>query len=395
MLRRAWCVAVILPACFNPNYAGERCSPLDECPGGFTCNPVNRICETGDARLCYGTEPFTICLAAAPSKALMIETATTLDTDLPATLNPETSQGCTVTTSGDAGYCVVAATTITVGATLRAIGVKSLVLVASDSITVTGAGVIDVGSHQDVDPHIRAGAGADPAMCSAGMFAGMSPTHVNSSGGGAGGSFLGLGGSGGTGGGLTGGGGGVSGATVASVTTIRGGCPGQEGAGADPGASGDGGGAVFLIAGRQIDVSGSILAGGAGGGGGSMSTSSGGGGGGAGGMIGFDAPAISGTGLLVANGGGGGEGGGSNASASTGRAGADSITTTAARGGSGNTMTAGDGGDGSSGSAAGAGAEASGGGSNSGGGGGGGGAGIIMAPASAILGSQVSPVPTP
>jgi hypothetical protein len=111
---------------------------------------------------------------------------------------------------------------ITVGAELRGIGNKPLVLLASESITITGAsGEVNVGSrHADAD----AGAGANPISCMAGT-----PPEANGQdgGGGVGGSFIGTGGSGGSGGGGRPLGGSPVG-RIPNITTIRGGCPGQR-----------------------------------------------------------------------------------------------------------------------------------------------------------------------
>ncbi|HEX7838221.1 MAG TPA: hypothetical protein VF469_12190, partial [Kofleriaceae bacterium] len=334
-----------------------------------------------DARVCFGAAPFTICLASAPTKPLMVANTTTINTDDPAM--------CAVVTSGGTNDCVLAATTITIDAKLRAIGSRPLVLIASDSISTTA--LIDVGSHRG--PPEEIGAGGDPATCGAGTLPGSAN---GTNGGGAGGSFTGTGGNGGNGGGGGGGSAGTPGATVASITEIRGGCPGQlgQGNGAAKGAIGHGGGAVFLIAGNTINIGGPINAAGEGGGGGGGGDA-GGGGGGSGGMIGFDAPTITVSALILANGGGGGGGGGATTAGSTG---SDSSTLNAANGGSGSGSVGGDGGKGSAGPATGpgaAGTNGSGGGSGGGGGGGGGGAGLIKAPATASLGTQVSPLSTP
>lgn len=327
-----------------------------------------------DAQICFGTGLLHICLASAPTMPLSIAALTAINTD--------TSSMCAQVMSGG-NYCVLAATTITIDAKLRATGKRPLVLIASDSIT-TGA-VIDVGSHRG--PPEDVGAGADPMTCAPGT----APTTANNtSGGGAGGSFTGLGGNGGAGGGAGGGTAGTPGAAAATITALRGGCPGQDGQGAANGAKGHGGGAVFLIAGKKIDVQGGINAAGEGGGPG-VSGAAGAGGGGAGGMIGLDAPMITVSALLLANGGGGGEGSGQ---ATLGAAGSDPSAITAAPGGSGNTGNGGDGGNGSAGAAAGTGATGNPG-TTGGGGGGGGGAGLIKAPATATLGTQVSPLATP
>ena len=333
-----------------------------------------------DARACFGSDPFMICLASAPTTPLTFADSTPIDTT--------TSNMCVATISGATNYCVIAATTISVDVTLRATGMKPLVLLASDTITVNAR--IDVGSHRGATPEI--GAGANPSACTPGTAPG---TGGGGGGGGAGGSFAGLGGNGGLGGNL--GAGGVPGGAVTTVTELRGGCPGQDGQGGnDKGIRGNGGGAVFLIAGTKIDVKATINAAGEGALGG-VGNVSGGGGGGAGGMIGFDAPTIVGTGLLLATGGGGAEGSDA-AQVSMGAPGNDPSTTAAAVGGTGNTLRGGDGGNGSiaKGTPGGVGGIGdSSGGTRGGGGGGGGGAGLIKAPVGATLGTMVSPATTP
>jgi hypothetical protein len=327
-----------------------------------------------DATACFGTDIVRICLANPPTQPLTISDFTVVDTD-------DTAMCAALTSGGD--YCVIAATTLTINNDLRATGARPLVLLATDSITTTSNNTIDVGSHRTRDAGTpEVGAGANPAVCAA-------ITTPTNGGGGAGGSFAGAGGLGGNGNGAAAGGG-VPGLAVAPITELRGGCPGQGGAGSNPGAGGQGGGAVFLIAGVRIDVAGGINAAGESGTGGARSTS-GAGGGGSGGMIGFDAPLIIVSSLILANGGGGGEG--SSQNNTTGRVGNEPITIAAAAGGAGNTGTGGDGGAGSAGAAAGPGAMGLS--NDGGGGGGGGGAGIIKAPATASLGSLVSPLATP
>lgn len=333
-----------------------------------------------DPRFCYGSAPFSVCFAAAPTGTINITTSTTFDTGTG--LGNGTQLMCTTPMTGGAGYCVLAAATIAINSPLRAVGTKPLVLVAADSIDVPTS--IDVGSRQP--PTEPVGAGSDPLACTSGAMPG-------NGGGGAGGSFLGRGGFGGNGASATAGGG-VPGMTSSPPTVLRGGCPGQDGFAfvyANTGNGGHGGGAVFLIASKSITVGGTINAGGAGGEGGGNRGSdprAGGGGGGAGGMIGFDAPQVTVTGMLVANGGGGGEG---NGTTNPGGRGMDADSTSAAAGG-GNETIGGDGGAGSSGAANGSGSNGLN--ASGGGGGGGGGAGLIQAPATAILGPSVSPAPT-
>jgi hypothetical protein len=371
-----------LVACGYPSLAslGSSNDAGDNSDGG------GRADNTIDARVCFGTNPVTICLEDAPIAPLTISSATMINTD--------DSTMCALVRSGG-NYCVLAATTITINVTLRATGTRPLVLIASDSILIYG--LIDVGSHRGAVPEI--GAGADPANCVAGIL-------PQSACGGAGGSFTGSGGNGGnvqqT---LLGG---VPGAVSTMTTELRGGCPGQDGQVStapvtNRGIGGHGGGAVHLIAGSTIDVRGAINAAGEGGGGacpisncpgGAGTFGNGGGGGGSGGMIGFDAPIVTNSGLILANGGGGGSGG--EDLAPPGRLGADPTVVTAAAGGLGTSSGSANGGNGSAGPMGGSGST---GGSSSartgGGGGGGGGAGLVKSPTAANLGTQVSPSPTP
>jgi hypothetical protein len=341
-----------------------------------------------DADTCFGTAPFRVCLAAAPTQSLNISLSGTIDTD-----TADTSKCLDTEPRGSFG-CVLAATTITVGATLRAYGSRPLVLIASDTIKITPAGSVDVGSHRGTTGAQELGAGAD-ANCTS------SQLPVNG-GGGAGGSFAGHGGKGG--GSLqfplwTGG---MPGPSVAGeINQLRGGCAGQNG-GSDSSTGtrargGHGGGAVLLIAGRAIELDGGsvINAAGEGGEGGLSVPRGGGGGGGSGGMIVLDAPTITSSGLILASGGGGGGGGSSN---SAGTLGADPSAAGPAAGGGGGMAGGGtDGGGGGKGSTSVAkpvGDDGADGGTLNGGGaggGGGGGNGIVKAPGAASLGSQVSP----
>jgi hypothetical protein len=428
-VQRWVCCALVLPTvgCFHPVYDNVRCGRDGSCPGGVACN-LSGFCETpgsglpcgpgntcpegqecsvqgfcgpsgvggghdagfdaagGGGPFCYGTAPFSVCFATAPTGAIDVAAPTTFDTGIG---SGGTQLTCSNPLSGGTGYCVLAAGTITIGSQLSAVGTRPLVLVAADSIDVIGT--LDVASHRA--PMESIGAGADPIGCSAGT---LPATSSGTSGGGAGGSFIGKGGNGGNGGGASGGTGGARGNAVSLGTVLRGGCPGQDGAGTGKGARGHGGGAVYMIAGRAITVHGGINAGGEGGAGG-IGSNNGGGGGGAGGLIGFDAPTtiFMATGVVIANGGGGGEGGGS--SGANGAPGFDSDSNTAVSGGSGGSSAGGDGGDGSAGAVGGPGvigqdgSAANGG----GGGGGGGGAGIIKGPPALLSGANVSPAATP
>jgi hypothetical protein len=331
--------------------------------------------KDSDNALCLGN--FVHICVAAPTQPLVISEPMTLDT--------MTSPLCVSVRSGG-DYCVVAATELTIFRPLRATGKKPLVLFASG--TITTGDTIDVGSHRGTVP--ETGAGADPSSCSVGTLPGA---FLEAAGGGAGGSFAGVGGNGGPGGAASGG---ISGTATATITELRGGCAGQDGAlASDDGLAGHGGGAVYFIAGNSILLHGSILAGGEGGGG---VTTGGGAGGGAGGMIGFDAPTVTVTSAVVANGGGGGEGASPFSGVRT-HPGQDAVSFLPAPGGAGGDDAGGDGGKGAAGAVAGAGQPGGGGitgpAGQAGGGGAGGGTGIIKAPANASLSTSVSPPATP
>jgi hypothetical protein len=375
------------------------CDPVSPvCPPGTTCS-AQGLCESsggtdGDtgsgsgsagsgAVTCFGTAPFQVCLAA-PTQPLNILRLQTIDTADPSR--------CAVTVPKGSFGCVLAATTITVGATLRAYGPRPLVLIASDTITITQTGSIDVGSHRGTAAGQELGAGADPHDCTPGQ-----PPMAG--GGGAGGSFVGRGGKGGDSQLFSAWVGGMSGLPVAGdVNQLRGGCAGQNGGSSSNTPGGHGGGAVLLIASRAIGLAngGAINAAGEGGEGGLSFPSAAGGGGGSGGMIVLDAPTIESNGLILASGGGGGGGGSSN---SSGIRGADPSAVLPAAGGEGGQADGGqiDGGRGGNGSTSVAkaeGGDALPGGTRIGashGGGGGGGTGIVKALGAASLGSQVSP----
>jgi hypothetical protein len=317
---------------------------------------------------CYGMGPGKVCFAQAPTGTQNLSAAINTDGAMCATNVIGTSPGC-----------VIAGDSIAITGTVTVTGSKALVLVAATTLTINGA--LDASSRRGGGGQI--GAGADPAGCDPG-------TAPGAHGGGAGGSFGGTGGNGGND--PAGMHAGIAGAAQATLTALRGGCPGQTGAvGGTAGAPGHGGGAVYLIAGTSITIaSGTINASGEPGTGGST-MGAGGGGAGAGGLVAFDAPAVTNNASVFANGGGGGEGAGTN---STGQTPADP-TATAAPGGAGATTSGGDGGPGAFGANGNgtAGLPAT---NSGGGGGGGGGAGLIkLYQATSIGGSgTTSPPPT-
>lgn len=312
---------------------------------------------------CYGTGIVQLCLGEPASGATMLPDGT-LDTD--------SSPLCaTNVISGGTGACVVAGNTVVLptGGVLVATGSKPLIVVAHDSITISGT--LSVASRREGSR----GAGSSTGTCNAAA----APTG---GGGGAGGSFGGLGGDGGGPNTTT------AGPTPPAPTSLRGGCDGQAGSGSG-GSEGAGGGATFLIAKVGIDVTGSINASGAG----ADKPDSGirgGSGGGSGGMIGLDAPMVQVAGSVFANGGGGS--GGSDSS-SEGDDGNDPVAGSGGSGGGGS-GTAGNGGNGAAGATLDGMAGGSGTAGSSGGGGGGGGAGVVKLYGTRAGAGTISPPPT-
>jgi len=341
---------------------------------------------------CFGTDLLNICLTSLPTDPVTLASAASpLDTGI------DTNCRQIVPQSGGPELCVISGPTVTVSGTFVAIGARPLVLIGTDTVSVSGT--LDVSSTIGGP---RKGAGANTGTC---PTTSRGTNDSGGGGGGAGGSFGTAGGKGGTGDlnnnfpptGTAAGG--TPGAAQATPSVLHGGCAGGSGGegdvsgGAHPGgAGGDGGGAVYLIAGHAITIPGDIFASGAGGGvlGGSIGFEQGGGGGGAGGMIGLDAPMIGVQGHVVANGGAGGGAGGNVG----GTAGADGTTlgwnVRAAKGTGDPTGPAG---DGAQGTAINATDSLDGGRSDAGGGGGAGGLGLVWIHGTLQGGTMISPAP--
>lgn len=211
--------------------------------------------------------------------------------------------------------CVVMARKITVGAGVRAVGDRPLVLFAASTIVVGGtlSATSQLGGAR--------AAGANAKVCSGNAPVAPPNAITDGGGGGPGGTFEQRGGTGGVGAGASAGGMSLNGVPAG---TIRGGCPGGQGGPggqmAVAGPPGAGGGAMYLVAGESITIAGTLEASGAGGGGSGGMTGGGGpggSGGGTGGMIALDAPSVFLTpdARLVANGGAGGGAGGSTTAA--------------------------------------------------------------------------------
>lgn len=334
-----------------------------------------------DARMCFGTGNYEVCLASLPSGG---ET-------LSGTLDTGTSTKCLATqpagwtTRGQPESCFVVGTTVTITG-VDVTGTRPLVILATNSITVSGT--LDVASR--VTGTAKRGPGAPFGGCAAALA--MPTVSTNGGGGGAGGTFMTRGAAGGAGNnGQMGNTGGIAGNPVTqNPVALRAGCNGQSGGdGSAPGGVGGlGGGAVYLVAGNTITITNTGIINASGAGASGAGSHAGAGGGGSGGMIVLAASTISATnGKVLANGGGGGAG----TNNGNGMAGNDPVATTpltaaASVSGPANCCTGGSGF--AQGSPAVAGVD---GGQTLSGGGGGGGAGFIQA--TAALGTQVSPTP--
>jgi hypothetical protein len=271
---------------------------------------------------CFGAGFEKVCLFQVPT-ARAFPTAMTINTDL----------SCDSVASTTFPACVIAGSTIDISASLRVIGSRPIVLVATGALHVTSSGGLDVASYNSGST----GVGAGSIQCAS------DGNPASSSGGGGGGSFGASGGRGGDG--PLGSGGGDPTMGPPLPITLHGGCSGDHGSSPSTGLGGAGGGAVYVISGVNILVDGTINASGAGGGGGASGTTSGGGGG-SGGLIGLDAPMVTlaNTAKLFSNGGGGGGGGSTGFGGAPGGESPDPIG--AAMGGLGGNGNAGTGGNG-------------------------------------------------
>jgi len=304
-------------------------------------------------------------------------------------------------TDGAARQLYAAEFSIGAQSKLRVVGGKPLLVVSDTTIAIDG--VIDASSFFD-GVAFQLGAGANPTDCPASPpELGQSCVQEGASGGGGGG-YGSRGGQGGEGGdthdcgGTDGISGGAGGAPAASLTTLRGGCAGRDGApSTQPGSElkigigAPGGGAFYLSARTMVTIGGIVHAGGAGGRA-SLGGRAGGGGGGTGGLIGLEAQTVivTSAGIVAANGGAGGGG----ADGGLASAGDDAKPdATVAKGGKreGAGADGGDGGfvgklDGQHGETA-----------SRGGGGGGGGVGVVHFHYRGlnITGATISPAPTP
>lgn len=192
-MKLALLFAFLLASCYRPNgevSCGLTCDPMlgdSDCPSELACNADGRCSIAGAActgdsgvdtdaspdapmppdvpanALCLGTPPMNICFNPGDEPTV------------PITLGDfNTSTMCTRNELHDGqDVCILAGTTISVGARRRISGGRPLVLVATQTLTIEPAGVIDLSSSSLV-AQPRIGAGAQPAQCTGSS---TGPTH--------------------------------------------------------------------------------------------------------------------------------------------------------------------------------------------------------------------------
>jgi hypothetical protein len=368
---RAACIAAGLFGCSFPHGVPFDNAVEDGSIEDIDAPPADARADTPPNATCYGSGLFVDCYEPG--------TAPTNNDTLSGQIDTSNASNCTRTVPQTNGpeLCLRTAQSITITGTVRFKGSRPLVLLATNTITVTATGTLDVSSFR---ADVGAGGNTGPCSNAGNGAADTSPSANAGAGGGGGGGF---GTPGGTGASSDAAGGAAGGTTA--LTQIRGGCRGGRGGTSSAGSGGEGGnggGSAYLIAGASITIAGTVKANGSGGSGGS--NKAGGGGAGSGGLIGFDAPVLSITGTVYANGGGGGEGG---ASGQTGENGGEPTSYNTRAAGGNNLGNGGDGGNGSTFANAGT----SGGSANNGAGGGGGGAGRIKIFQASVPAGKLSP----
>src|SRR5262245_39093715 len=197
--------AVIVMGCFHPSVpSGVSCVDSDHCPTGQTCR--GGFCESGDAAppdaidafVCpWVPRHFVSCALPPPGPDIVLTkdgSPYELDTNA-VTLLDKNNTAIPITTivldqNGTPALVVsVGSLTVEANTTLRAIGMRPVIVAAFHAIQIDGT--LDVASHRTVG----LGAGANPAACTS-----NAPTPgqdgTGGAGGGGGGAFQGAGGSG-------------------------------------------------------------------------------------------------------------------------------------------------------------------------------------------------------
>lgn len=389
-MRRALVLLIAVVGCrseLNPAYCAAhptdtRCTPIDA-RGDADIDADENVTPA----ICLGTQPYQVCLRDLPTS------------DTPITQNIATGSNLTClktvqepigwAAEGQPDACFVVGQNVTVAGTLTVKGARPLVIVATDTVTITGT--LDLSAKRG-----NFNTGSPPPGFSAAGCAPFTTTATNSATGGGGGAGGSLGTKGGNGGA---GDNGASGAGLAldvpPPSVLHAGCMGGAGGTGDGmgtatmiTAGGWGGGAIYVLAQNKIVLSSGTVINASGAAGDAGSHRTGGGGGGSGGMIMLIAPAFDvGTNTFVyANGGGGASGGttsndgknGSDPGSNPTQQAAGGVLASAGAGGAGYaaTIDAAPGGLGPTGN---------------GGGGGGGGAGLIVASQALTPNAVVSP----
>jgi hypothetical protein len=315
---------------------GDRTAVL---PGGYTVTGAFAPLHLANGDGMVGSATLTLSGAvtidtSAPSISVALPSGDTFD------VRPQLAGGT------DLAVLHVDGLVVTTGAIVTITGSRPLVIVAGGDVTI--AGTLDAGAH-GVTP---GPGGAAPGLGSGAGTQGQHDAGTDSDTGGGGAGY----GGGGAAGGVMSGctvtlnpGGGGPGYGDDPITLLAGGSGGGPASGTsclpvDPG--GAGGGALQISSQTQIDISGQINAGGGGGTGGTdcgQADVNSGAGGGAGGAVVLQAPAITSTGTIAANGGGGG--GSSVTNMGSGQPGQDGqLGATAALGGTGPVAVGGNGG---------------------------------------------------
>jgi hypothetical protein len=329
--------------------------------------------------VCVGVGNYQVCLANVPDRLDYPDT--TIVTD----------QQCGFYDSSNPTWCIFAARHVKITGTLRATGASPFVLLATEDMTITETGSIDVASHASATPGAGIGAGGDAVAC---FPAGEGVADANGGSGGAGATY---GTQGGKGGSAVKPGGAAVQVNIQEIRAafLRGGCRGGAGGTGSMASNigGAGGGALYLAAKTTMTISGSINASGAGGGRGNTAKG-GGSGGGSGGTIVLWAGSLVVTGQVYANGGAGGGGADTGAPGLVG--GESSNAESPAPGGLGGGATACGNGPGCGGAGAAKSGNAQDGYNDTtqaGGGGGGGGLGVIRILSGQQAGGKFSPLP--
>jgi len=317
--------AVFALGCYQPK------STL-ECDDLASCTPVSDGAVDGDAvddgpinddagpgELCAGTSNGLIGVKCfIPGADVVFDVNDTFNTD---------TDGRCDTTENTACFVVGNSIVVNASATLDALGMRPLVLWSATTIVISGT--VDASSRSGV---VKLGSGANTTMCGALDGEARIDISPQPGGGGTGASYRGGGGGGGRGRSTNGNTTALGGPVGVSIG-LRGGCAGGNG-GHNLGSGGNGGGAVYLMAGASIQVTGVINASGAGGGTATSSSTQrpGGGGGGSGGLIGLEAPTINVTNARLISLGGGGASGGGDFDGAVGQKGGDPVVDPVARG---------------------------------------------------------------